>query len=91
MTKKTRFFAIIAALAAIGFSLAGCDNGASPGGGGGPGLFTQGMVSAGGNHAVAIATDGTLWVWGDNSGGELGISSTGGERTTAVRVGTDSD
>jgi len=26
MTKKTRFFAIIAALAAIGFSLAGCDN-----------------------------------------------------------------
>ena len=26
MTKKTKFFAIIAALAAIGFSLAGCDN-----------------------------------------------------------------
>jgi len=37
MTKKTRFFAIIAALAAIGFSTAGCDNGASPGGGGGNG------------------------------------------------------
>jgi len=30
MTKKTRFFAIIAALAAIGFLTAGCDNNTSP-------------------------------------------------------------
>jgi len=32
--KKIRFLAIVAALAAIGFSTTGCDNSASPGGGG---------------------------------------------------------
>jgi len=30
-------------------------------------------VSAGGSHTVAIKTDGTLWAWGSNSSGELGL------------------
>ena len=58
----------ICAATALALVLAGCDNNASLGGGGGngggPGLFTQGMVSAGGDHAVAIATGGTLWATG---------------------------
>ena len=31
-------------------------------------------VSCGGGHTAAVKTDGSLWVWGDNQFGELGIS-----------------
>ena len=34
------------------------------------------MVSAGGNHTVAIKADGTLWSWGQNTYGQLGNNST---------------
>ena len=29
-------------------------------------------VAAGGDHTVALKTDGTLWAWGDNGSGQLG-------------------
>ena len=32
-------------------------------------------VSCGGQHTVAIKTDGTLWSWGQNSSGQLGINN----------------
>jgi alpha-tubulin suppressor-like RCC1 family protein len=34
------------------------------------------QVAAGASHACAIRTDRTLWCWGQNSDGELGIAST---------------
>ena len=33
-------------------------------------------VSLGGNHSAAIKTDGTLWLWGTGSVGQLGTNST---------------
>jgi len=37
-------------------------------------------VSAGGFHACATRTDGTLWCWGANYDGQLGIGSSGSKR-----------
>jgi len=55
-----RFFATIAALAAIGFSTAGCDNNASPGGDNGNGNGNQGN----GNQVVITITN--IPAWGGN-------------------------
>jgi alpha-tubulin suppressor-like RCC1 family protein len=32
-------------------------------------------ITAGGNHTVALKSDGTLWAWGDNGWGQLGIGT----------------
>ena len=60
------------------------------------GLTTWARVAAGGNHVLAIRTDGTLWAWGVNHLGQLGIGvSTGPDTcgslkcaTAPVQVGT---
>ena len=44
----------------------------SPAGGG----TNWAMASAGFSHTAAIKTDGTLWTWGSNTHGQLGIGST---------------
>ncbi len=36
------------------------------------------QIAAGGNHAAAIKTGGTLWTWGDNRYGELGLGTNTG-------------
>ena len=41
------------------------------------------QVSAGGYHCAAIKTDGTLWTWGYNAYGQLGINDTT-DRSTPV-------
>ena len=32
-------------------------------------------VTIGDNHAIAVKTNGTLWGWGNNQAGELGLGS----------------
>lgn len=47
-------------------------------------------VSSGGSHSALIRPDGTLWVCGLNSTGELGLGDTA-PRLNLVQVGTDTD
>jgi alpha-tubulin suppressor-like RCC1 family protein len=50
------------------------------------------QISCGNQHTAAIKTDGSLWTWGRNSYGQLGINVYGGNRNTPVTTfagGTD--
>lgn len=53
-------------------------------------LSNWSQVAAGRLHSMAIASDGTLWTWGGNTNGQLGLSVTTG-RSSPVQVGTRSD
>ena len=44
------------------------------------------QVASGIQHMAAIKTDGTLWNWGGNTSGQLGINSIVGRRCTPVQV-----
>jgi alpha-tubulin suppressor-like RCC1 family protein len=41
----------------------------------------------GGNHTISIKTDGTLWVWGNSTSGQLGDGTTN-DRSSPVQIGT---
>ncbi len=45
------------------------------------------QVAAGGSHSLALKTDGTLWAWGNNWAGQLGIGSMNEEVHEATPVG----
>lgn len=47
------------------------------------------QVSAGGYHTLAIAQDGTLWAWGDNSNKQLGNNSAVAYQTTPVQINSE--
>jgi alpha-tubulin suppressor-like RCC1 family protein len=47
-------------------------------------------VSAGVNHTLGIKTNGTLWGWGDNTNGKLGLGDTTA-RSLITQIGTDTD
>jgi hypothetical protein len=49
-----------------------------------PGGTNWKSVSCGESHTTATKTDGTLWVWGANSSGQLGINIGAGNRLSAV-------
>jgi len=49
------------------------------------------IVSAGSLHTAIIGVDGSLWAWGRNAEGQLGIGETGGRRESPVRIGSDND
>jgi alpha-tubulin suppressor-like RCC1 family protein len=50
-------------------------------------------VSAGRNNTTAVKTDGTMWSWGDNTAGNLGIEPAGltSSRSSPVQVGALTD
>jgi len=49
------------------------------------------QVSAGTQHSLAIAADGTLWAWGANTNGRTGLGVDAGIQATPAQVGTASD
>ena len=54
-------------------------------------LTTWSVTSCGRDHALAVKTDGTLWVWGSNGSGQLGLNFVSGYRSSPVQVGTATD
>jgi alpha-tubulin suppressor-like RCC1 family protein len=42
-------------------------------------------ISAGVNHAIALKSDGTVWVWGSNAFGEIGNGAAGGNQLVPVQ------
>ncbi len=54
----------------------------------GPPAAGAATIAAGSDFAVAVKTDGTLWMWGDNTNGLLGNGSTGGNVTAPAPVGS---
>ncbi|MXN93182.1 T9SS type A sorting domain-containing protein [Flavobacterium sp. Sd200] len=48
-------------------------------------------VAAGSYFTIAVKTDGTLWTWGINSDGELGLGRYNGDERRPVQVGQDND
>ncbi len=50
---------------------------------------TWASVTAGNNHSVAIASDGTIWAWGSNSSGQIGQGTTDASaHSVPVQIGT---
>jgi alpha-tubulin suppressor-like RCC1 family protein len=53
----------------------------------GAAITTWSTLSVGGGHACATRTDGTLWCWGLNTSGQVGIGSVVSPQTSPVQVG----
>ena len=53
-----------------------------------PADFTYLQVSAGGDHSLAVGSDGNAYAWGYNNYGQLGDGTTTSYRTAPVRVKT---
>jgi len=65
--------------------------GAVSGGGGGGKPQVKPQIACGGAHTVALKSDGSLWSWGLNGYGQLGLGTSGtSAHSTPARVGTDS-
>jgi len=48
-------------------------------------------ISAGGNHVLAFKTNNTIYLWGCNVDGQLGLGFFWDYRETPNQLGTDSD
>ncbi len=52
--------------------------------------LTVKQLAAGSNHSLVLLSDGTLWAWGDNTGGSLGDGSYT-HSDNPIRVGNEND
>jgi alpha-tubulin suppressor-like RCC1 family protein len=52
-----------------------------------PGLSDVIAIAAGGDLSMALRADGSVWTWGDNRLGQLGIGSTDFQRDVPTKVG----
>lgn len=52
--------------------------------------YTWTKVSGGGEFSIALRSDGTLWSWGRNYSGQLGIKAAGNQ-LVPVKIGNDSN
>lgn len=48
------------------------------------------QIAAGEGHTIVLKSNGTLWAWGHNGSGQLGIGSTD-DSDTPVQIGSDTD
>ena len=48
-------------------------------------------IAAGYLHTLAVKENGTLWAWGDNTYGQLGLSTSSGGHYSPEQVGEDTD
>ncbi len=48
-------------------------------------------ISAGDKFSLGVQSDGTLWAWGTNNLGQLGLGFGGGQETAPVQVGSATD
>ncbi len=49
------------------------------------------LIDGGNATFVAIKTDGTLWIWGDNSQGQLGLNDVNVSKSSPTQVGSGTD
>ena len=55
-----------------------------------PAPAAEQKIAAGGRYTITLKTDGTLWAWGSNSFGQLGIGTADvNAHPTPVQIGTD--
>jgi alpha-tubulin suppressor-like RCC1 family protein len=48
-------------------------------------------ISAGNSHCLALKNDNTLWAWGRNSDGQVGVDSNSSMFVSPQQIGTDND
>ncbi|SET99274.1 Alpha-tubulin suppressor [Stigmatella erecta] len=60
--------------------MAGLDEGVMP-------LGQVRAVAGGAKHSLALQADGSVWAWGGNASGQLGVSTPEGKSPLALRVG----
>jgi alpha-tubulin suppressor-like RCC1 family protein len=46
------------------------------------------LISAGSSHVISIKTNCTIWLWGYNNKGQLGLGDTGINRNTPTQIGS---
>jgi alpha-tubulin suppressor-like RCC1 family protein len=46
----------------------------------------MGSIAGGGAHTLAVRTDGSVYAWGANAAGQLGIRSSEALRTAPVQI-----